>query len=96
MSQQAKHTRKETAYIEGNYDYNIWYDKYLIDRKEEKEKILVEHKCIPSLDTGYTRVDKQEKMDLHIFVFSSLKDVALKVLIVVFIIEFQLLKNVKK
>ena len=61
MSQQAKHTRKETAYIEGNYDYNIWYDKYLIDRKEEKEKILVEHKCIPSLDTGYTRVDKQEK-----------------------------------
>ena len=61
MSQQAKHTRKETAYIEGNYDYNIWYDKYLTDRKEEKEKIPAEHKCIPSLDTGYTRADKQEK-----------------------------------
>ena len=37
--QQVKDTRKETAYIEGNYDYNIWYDKYLTDRKEEKEKI---------------------------------------------------------
>ena len=61
-----KDTRKETAYIEGNYDYNIWYDKYLTDRKEEKEKISVEHKCIPSLDTGYTRADKKKKMDLHI------------------------------
>ncbi len=59
--QQVKDTRKETAYIEGNYDYNIWYDKYLTDRKEEKEKIPAEHKCIPSLDTGYTRADKQEK-----------------------------------
>ena len=59
--QQVKDTRKETAYIEGNYDYNIWYDKYLTDRKEEKEKIPAEHRCIPSLDTGYTRADKQEK-----------------------------------
>ena len=61
MSQQVKDTRKETSYIEGNYDYNILYNKYLTDRKEEKEKIPAEHRCIPSLDTGYTRVDKQEK-----------------------------------
>jgi hypothetical protein len=24
--------KKDIAYIEGNYDYNIWYDKYLTDR----------------------------------------------------------------
>ena len=65
--QQVKDTRKETAYIEGNYDYNIWYDKYLTDRKEEKEKIPAEHKCIPSLDTGYTRADKQEKIGSSYF-----------------------------
>jgi len=29
---QVKESKKETAYIEGNYDYNIWYDKYLTDR----------------------------------------------------------------
>ena len=59
--QQVTDTRKDTAYIEGNYDYNIWYDKYLTDRKEEKEKIPALHKCNPSLDTGFTRADKQAK-----------------------------------
>ena len=29
---QVKESKKDTAYIEGNYDYNIWYDKYLTDR----------------------------------------------------------------
>lgn len=59
--QQVTDTRKETAYIEGNYDYNIWYDKYLTDRKEEKEKIPAMYKCSPGLDTGFTRADKLEK-----------------------------------
>lgn len=59
--QQVKDTRKDTAYIEGNYDYNIWYDKYLTDRKEEKEQIPAMYKCNPGLDTGFTRADKQEK-----------------------------------
>lgn len=31
---QIKESKKETAYIEGNYDYNIWYDKYLTDRNQ--------------------------------------------------------------
>lgn len=31
---QVKESKKETAYIEGNYDYNIWYDKYLTDRNQ--------------------------------------------------------------
>ncbi len=59
--QQVADTRRDTAYIEGNYDYNIWYDKYLTDRKEEREKIPAMHKCNPTLDTGYTKADLQEK-----------------------------------
>jgi hypothetical protein len=59
--QQVADTRRDTAYIEGNYDYNIWYDKYLTDRKEEKEKIPALHRCNPGLDTGFTKADTQEK-----------------------------------
>lgn len=59
--QQVTDTRKDTAYIEGNYDYNIWYDKYLTDRKEEKEKVPALYRCNPALDTGYTKADIQEK-----------------------------------
>ncbi len=58
---QVADTRRDTAYIEGNYDYNIWYDKYLTDRKEEKEKIPAMHKSNPALDTGFTKADLQEK-----------------------------------
>jgi len=58
---QVADTRRDTAYIEGNYDYNIWYDKYLTDRKEEKEKIPAMHICNPALDTGFTKADLQEK-----------------------------------
>ena len=25
-------SKQNAAYVEGNYDYNIWYDKYLTDR----------------------------------------------------------------
>lgn len=59
--QQVTDTRRDTAYIEGNYDYNIWYDKYLTDRKEEREKLPAMHKCNPQLDTGFTKADLQEK-----------------------------------
>jgi len=59
--QQVTDTRKETAYIEGNYDYNIWYDKYLTDRKEDKEKVPALYRCNPGLDTGFTKADLQEK-----------------------------------
>lgn len=51
--------RNETAYTEGHYDYNIWYDKYLTDRKEEKSAVASLYKCNPQLDTGYTRADYQ-------------------------------------
>lgn len=59
--QQVTDTRRDLAYIEGNYDYNIWFDKYLTDRKEEREKIPALHKCNPALDTGFTKADTQEK-----------------------------------
>ena len=57
--QQVTESKKECAYTEGHYDYNIWYDKYLTDRKEEKNKTVAETKCNPTTDTGYTRADKQ-------------------------------------
>jgi hypothetical protein len=60
--QQVPDTRRDIAYIEGNYDYNIWYDKYLTDRKEEREKIPALNRCNPALDIGYTKAYLQEKV----------------------------------
>lgn len=31
-------SRKDAAYVEGNYDYNIWYDKYLTDTQDKYKK----------------------------------------------------------
>jgi len=59
---QVKDLRKDTAYIEGNYDYNIWYDKYLTDQRQEEEKVASMYKCNPIEDTGYTKADKYEKV----------------------------------
>ena len=44
--QQVEESKREIAYTEGHYDYNIWYDKYLSDRTEDKEKISAETKVI--------------------------------------------------
>jgi hypothetical protein len=54
--------KKETAYVEGNYDYNIWYDKYLTDRNADKneERALALYKLQPEIDTGFTKADKME------------------------------------
>lgn len=46
-----------TAYVEGNYDYNIWYDKYLSDRSVEQERAPALYMCDPDLDTGFTKAD---------------------------------------
>lgn len=58
---QVQDMRKDTAYIEGNYDYNIWYDKYLTDSRQEQEKVASMYKCEPQEDTGYTKADKYDK-----------------------------------
>ena len=58
---QVKESKKDTSYIEGNYDYNIWYDKYLTDRNQQVEKAPSLFKCNPQIDTGYTKADKFEK-----------------------------------
>jgi hypothetical protein len=58
---QVKESKKDTAYIEGNYDYNIWYDKYLTDRNQHVERAPSLYKCNPEIDTGYTKADKFEK-----------------------------------
>ena len=65
--QQVEESKREIAYTEGHYDYNIWYDKYLSDRTEDKEKLAAETKCNPTLDTGYTRADKQAKKNNSYF-----------------------------
>lgn len=65
--QQVTESKKECAYTEGHYDYNIWYDKYLTDRKEIKMKIGADTRCHPQLDTGYTRADKQFKKNTSYF-----------------------------
>lgn len=65
--QQVEESKREIAYTEGHYDYNIWYDKYLSDRTEDKEKTPAEYKCNPLLDTGYTRADKQQKKNISYF-----------------------------
>lgn len=48
--------------MEGNYDYNIWYDKYLTDRNADKneERAVSLYKLHPETDTGFTKADKME------------------------------------
>lgn len=58
---QVKESKKETAYIEGNYDYNIWYDKYLTDRNQQVERAPSLYRCKPLIDSGFTKADKFEK-----------------------------------
>ena len=48
---------KNAAYVEGNYDYNIWYDKFLTDRQARHKKLPAQHKCDPDKDAGYTKAD---------------------------------------
>ena len=68
---QVTHTAKETAYQEGNYDYNIWYDKFLTDRKQEQERAPSLWKCNFLLDTGYTKADFQEKKTAFFCIYFS-------------------------
>ena len=42
--------------MEGNYDYNIWYDKYLTDRKKKKEKVEEDKK-------EKRKIEKDEKIE---------------------------------
>lgn len=60
---------ENTAYTEGHYDYNIWYDKYLTDRKEDKALIASLYKCVPELDIGFTRADYTKQGDKFFCLF---------------------------
>lgn len=35
VKQVADSSQNEVAYLEGNYEYNIWYDKYLTDMQKK-------------------------------------------------------------
>lgn len=66
---QVQGVKKDTAYLEGNYDYNIWYDKYITDKHNEQERVATLYKCDPELDTGYTRADLMEKHTSYFCVY---------------------------
>lgn len=53
--------KKEGQYVEGNYDYNIWYDKYLTDRSQKVERAPSLYRLDVEKDTGYTKADRYEK-----------------------------------
>jgi len=63
--------KKDTAYVEGNYDYNIWYDKYLTDRNanKEEERAVSMYKLKPEVDTGYTKADKMDGTGTYFCVY---------------------------
>ena len=55
-------SKKDAAYVEGNYDYNIWYDKYLTDTQDKYKKRMPSlHKCNPEKDAGFTKANSFEK-----------------------------------
>jgi len=58
---------KDAAYVEGNYDYNIWYDKYLTDRQARNKRLPALYKCDPDRDAGYTKADTLEKQGASSF-----------------------------
>lgn len=64
---QALESKKEAAYVEGNYSYNIWYDKFATDRNSKNERAVSLYKCKPAVDTGYTKADKFNKKGASYF-----------------------------
>lgn len=64
---QVKESKKDAAYEEGNYDYNIWYDKYLTDRNIHIDRAPSLTKLRPEIDTGYTKADHFEKRHASYF-----------------------------
>ena len=64
---QVQDMKKETAYVEGNYDYNIWYDKFLTDRNAIVEKAPSLTRCKPMIDSGYTKADTFQKKNAQYF-----------------------------
>lgn len=68
---QVTELKKDTAYVEGNYDYNIWYDKYLTDRNanKEEERAVSMYKLKPEVDTGYTKADKMDGTGTYFCVY---------------------------
>ena len=54
-------SQKNAAYVEGNYDYNIWYDKYLTDTQDKyKKRMPALTKCDPENDSGFTKAKSGE------------------------------------
>lgn len=58
---QVTESKKNAAYEEGNYDYNVWYDKFLTDRNAQQEKAPSLTKLRSEIDTGFTKADHFEK-----------------------------------
>ena len=55
-------SQNDVAYLEGNYEYNIWYDKFLTDmHKKAQKRLPALNKCNPEAHAGYTKADSLEK-----------------------------------
>ena len=55
-------SQNDVAYLEGNYEYNIWYDKYLTDmQKKHQNRMPALHKCKPDEQSGYTKSNTLDK-----------------------------------
>ncbi|XP_053990130.1 uncharacterized protein LOC128882535 isoform X2 [Hylaeus volcanicus] len=57
---------ENSGYVQGFDEYNIWYGKYLSDRREgsrreDREKALT--RCNPFTDSGWTRCDMEPQLD---------------------------------
>eukprot|EP01066_Platyproteum_vivax_P018248 Platyproteum_vivax@DN7511_c0_g3_i2.p1 len=48
---------KKHAYVEGSEIYNIWYDKYLSERDNLRDREPAITRCIPERDVGWTQAD---------------------------------------
>ena len=46
-------------YVEGHEDFNVWYGKYLSDRRNprDKDRYSAGHTCDPEKDSGWTQAD---------------------------------------
>lgn len=48
---------KQTAYIQGDEDYNVWYGKFENNRFDPRDREPASTKCDPALDSGWTEAD---------------------------------------
>lgn len=56
---QVPYNPEQPQYVEGNEDFNVWYGKYLSDRRNprDRDRVQAGHRCDPEKDSGWTQAD---------------------------------------